>query len=113
MMGTLYYELERAIGFDEADYLEVAVHFISRCTVKAYAGDCTDPPWPAEYEHTLDGMEIIEPGCHAPLTDAERAQIAAWFETRTRECDELAAADDDFGERADYEYDRRRDELTF
>ena len=77
-----------------------------------------DPGWPAEpaeYEFAISAIQIDgSPTDDAswPLTDAERARVSAWFENNQDRASQIADENDgdDYGDRADYEYDRWRDD---
>ena len=79
-----------------------------------YGGDRYQPPEGAGYEFAITAIQIDgSPTDDAswPLTDAERAEIEAWFWNHQDQATSVAENEaDDFGDRADYEYDRWRDE---
>ena len=114
-MPAVYTEIERPDSGGDIECVEVRLDFTATCTARACAATRTDPAWGAEYEFSLDDISFelrrgaAEP---APLTDAERAQLATWFahgDGRELAYQKAIDAEEGADDRADYLYDRWRD----
>lgn len=105
---------------DQID-VDMVIHFRVTSHVPGYKGDHIDPPCGDEYEFEIDRIEFDsgrvnpnQPPDDAPwlLTDEEDAALRQWFDANYDQAYQAAvdAAPDYEAERADYEYERRRDE---
>ena len=106
--------LTRTVDGDPVE-CDMVIGFAVESFVAGCKATWDDPAEPAEYEFEVTSIEFDGPHDDAPgdLTDAERITLMAWFKARYDEACERAEADraDNFGDRADYLYERRRDEL--
>jgi hypothetical protein len=84
----MFYNLIR----DDVEY-DVVIEYDCELREKGYAGTYYDPPMADEYECSIVDIELYRYGKDVPpLTDAEKAQIKAWFELNHDEAVDWAIA---------------------
>lgn len=110
MTYTVCTKITRADGLE----YDAEIDFSVASYTPGYAATWTDPSEGDNYEFTIDDIRLLTDGDEPPITDAERAELVAWFNGPGEQDAYDAAsgyAEDLRNERADWLRDQRMEML--